>query len=1188
MKRMAVNPYLPGWEYVPDGEPHVFDGRLYIYGSHDKAHGTGYCQEDYVVWSAPVSDLSDWRCDGISFRKEQDSHNGCLKELWAPDVCKGTDGRYYLYYARAFVPEIGVAVSDSPAGPFEFYGFLQHENGEIWKEDLPFDPAVLYEDEDHIWLYSGFGTDPVPGMTMDMLQQMPEFSNLSKQELEGIMEHMDVMSNPSKSCSCLRLASDMKTVLKSSPVIPVHCNAAGTSFEEHPFLEASSIRKMKDTYYLVYSSIQGNELCYATSKYPDRDFIFGGVIISNGDLGYEGNTKRRAYTANNHGGMVEINGQWYIFYHRHTNLTQFSRQGCAEPITILSDGSIPQVEMTSCGLNGGALNADQPYSAHICCNIMGADGAKDIDHYENMKMDNPYITEEETGESKNQYVANLQTGSVCGVKYLNFQGEQSVEVVLRGKGQLALLLDHEDAETFAAADVDSGEWKRYTMTFEPVCGVHAIYFKCVSEEGAVDFSEFCFKKEIDFKKKRLDCTKEAEHLVSLMSLEEKARMMSATFDVSKSSPESLAKMAEDTRNEEHHYNVFPYGAGGNERLNIPPMLFVDGPRGVVCGNGKATCFPVSMCRGATFDVELEERIGKCIGKEVRAFGGNLFAGVCVNLPYHPGWGRSQETYGEESFQIGQMGAALVRGVQSEDIMACVKHFAFNCMENARFKCSVTCDQRTEKEVFLPHFKDCIDAGAASVMSAYNRYNGVHCGHHSYLLNQVLKKEWDFDGFVMSDFLWGVKDTVEAANGGQDMEMMMVQFFGDKLIKAVQDGFVPEERVEDGALRIARTVMAFDKNHKEYDMSFAGCNEHIATAREVAEKGITLIKNEDVLPLQREKIKKLAVIGKLAAMETIGDHGSSQVRPAYVVTPLEGIRRLHKDCEVVFHDGADIESAKELAANADAAIFVVGYDHDDEGEFISEDQSENYTGSVGGDRKNGLGLHEDEEKLLKEAGPLNPKSVAVLIGGNMIMMTEWYESVNAVVMAYYPGMEGGTALAEILYGDVNPSGKLPFVVPREEKDLPFVDWEATDQYFEYYHGYTRLEKHGIQPFIPFGFGLSYTTFSFSGISACIEGEELLTMVEVANTGNRAGDEVVQVYAGYQNSAVDRPVKQLCGFARVSLEAGERKSVKIQTPLEKLKWYNPVCRCWELERMEYQIYAGSSSSSRDLLQTTIQVI
>lgn len=689
------------------------------------------------------------------------------------------------------------------------------------------------------------------------------------------------------------------------------------------------------------------------------------------------------------------------------------------------------------------------------------------------------------------------------------------------------------------------------------------------------------------KEYRLEFTEEAQKIVSQLTLEQKVWLMGGNIDITKMSQEDLGNMMEMMMNDENHYNVTPYAAGGLEEFGVPPMLFADGPRGVVCGNRKTTCFPVSMARGATFDPELEERIGRCIGREVRAFGGNLFAGVCVNMPYNPGWGRSQETYGEETYQIGQMGAALVRGVQAEDVMACVKHYAFNNMENARFKCSVTCDQRTEQEVYLPHFRDCIEAGAASVMSAYNRYNGVHCGHHNYLLNQVLKKEWDFDGFVMSDFCWGVRDTVEAANGGQDMEMMWTQCFGSQLVKAVTDGFVPVEKVDEAALRIVRTIIAFDQNHKEYDMSVVGCEEHIKVAKEAAEKGITLLKNKDVLPLQRGKTKKIALIGKLANTAIIGDHGSSWVRPPYVVTPEEGLKKANSNCEVIYNDGSDLESAKALAKEVDAVIFVVGYNYDDEGEFISESEAGNYIGSVGGDRKFSLGLHTDEVKLLKQVGPVNEKSTAVLVGGNMIMMTEWYDCINAVIMAYYPGMEGGTALAEIIYGDINPSGKLPFVIPYAEKDLPQVEWEAEDQYYEYYHGYTRLDKNGVKPLVPYGYGLGYTTFAIRNPMAHVENQSLIVTASVKNTGLRDGDEVVQLYIGFENSAVDRPVRQLRGFKRVTVKTGEERDVTISTSLDKLKWYNPVKREWEFEKMEYSVFVGSSSAEEDLVKVSIDL-
>lgn len=677
---------------------------------------------------------------------------------------------------------------------------------------------------------------------------------------------------------------------------------------------------------------------------------------------------------------------------------------------------------------------------------------------------------------------------------------------------------------------------------------------------------------------RLKYTDEAKKIVESLSLEEKVSLMGGNLSLETMMAEAMSDRT-DT-----HYNMVPYPAGGIENKGVPPMLFVDGPRGVVCGIGESTCFPVSMLRGATFDTDLEERIGQAIGEEVRAFGGNTFAGVCINLPYNPGWGRSQETYGEESFHLGQMGSALVRGVQSRNVIACLKHFAFNQMENSRFKVSVDCDKRTEREVFLPHFKDCIDAGASSVMSSYNLYHGIHCGHHKYLLNQVLKKEWDFDGFIMSDFIWGVKDTVESANGGQNIEMCCTQFFGEKLVKAVKDGFVAESVIDDAAIRIVRTLLAFTKaDNDEYPKEkYVGSPEHIALAREAARKGITLLQNNNkVLPFKKESTKTIALIGSLACKEVIGDWGSSRVYPAYVVTPLQGLKNIAPDAQIICCDGSDNEKAKEAAAKADAVIFVVGYDHDDEGEYVSASQDVGSNFSIGGDRKE-LGLHENDIALIKEVGPVNKKSAVVLIGGNTIMMTEWKDYVSAILMAYYPGQEGGNAIAEILFGNVNPSGKLPFVVPYKESDLPQVNWDTEYQWYDYYHGYTKLEKEGIRPLLPYGFGLSYTEFAFSEPCFSKDEDNIYASCNVVNTGDVDGAEVVQLYVGFKNSKVDRPVKILRGFTRVELKPGEKKEVKLSCPIEKLKWYNPKTSSWELEHMEYEIYIGSSSDNKDLLQ------
>ena len=677
------------------------------------------------------------------------------------------------------------------------------------------------------------------------------------------------------------------------------------------------------------------------------------------------------------------------------------------------------------------------------------------------------------------------------------------------------------------------------------------------------------------KTNRLTFDGQAKDILKKLSLEQKVSLMSGNVSL------------EDMLNSAH-YNDVPYEAGRLKEFGVEPVKFCDGPRGVVCGTGNATCFPVTMCRGASFDRELEKEIGHAIGKEVRAYGGNLFAGVCVNLPYNPGWGRSQETYGEESFHIGEMGKALTEGVQEENVVACVKHFAFNQMEISRFKVDVNCDKRTEREVFFPHFKKIIDAGAGSVMSSYNLYNGVHAGHNKYLLTDVLKKEWDFDGFIMSDFGWGVTDTVEAANGGQDMEMCGTIWFGDRLIKAVEDGFVSEERIDDAALRIIRTQLAFKAaGNEKLDESILACPEHIALARKSVEEGITLLKNDNnVLPLSKD-IKKLLLVGKLGMKENIGDHGSSRVYPPYVVTPFKGLQDKLENTELLYTDGANLEKAKQMAKEADAVVFVVGFDHDDEGEFISENEEDNYTGAKGGDRKNSLGLHQDDIELINAVAPGNDHSVVVLIGGNMITMEEWKENVSSILMAYYPGMEGGNVIADILFGDVNPSGKLPYVVVKDENDLPYVNWDTPYQHYDYYHGYTKLEKEGITPAIPFGFGLSYTTFEYSEAEFSADKNGITASVNVTNTGKYDGDEVVQLYVGFADSKVDRPVKILRGFERVTIKAGESRRVKLFCPVEELKWYDPNHLTWRLDDIEYQVFVGSSSDDKDLIKGNVKI-
>lgn len=351
MKKKVYNPYLPEYEYIPDGEPHLFEGRVYIYGSHDRAFGSKYCEDDYVVWSAPENDLSDWRCEGVSYKRTQDPSNIQDEyQLWEPDVTRGPDGRYYLYYCLSFLHEIGVAVSDSPAGPFEFNGHVKYpesiHGGAVLREHMPFDPAVLTDEDGRVYLYYGFA----PAKDKEISIPDPDILDIPEEEKEELRKLAKKFANEqfSEYSMVAELAPDMVTLKAPREMIPGGNHEEGTSFEGHRFFEASSIRKIGNLYYFVYSSYKSHELCYAVSEKPDKDFQYGGILVSNGDIGLNGRTRPVNVLGNNHGGMVNANGNWYIFYHRQTNGTEYSRQGCAEKIYIHPDGSIDQVEITSC------------------------------------------------------------------------------------------------------------------------------------------------------------------------------------------------------------------------------------------------------------------------------------------------------------------------------------------------------------------------------------------------------------------------------------------------------------------------------------------------------------------------------------------------------------------------------------------------------------------------------------------------------------------------------------------------------------------------------------------------------------------------------------------------------------------------------------------------------------------------
>ena len=628
------------------------------------------------------------------------------------------------------------------------------------------------------------------------------------------------------------------------------------------------------------------------------------------------------------------------------------------------------------------------------------------------------------------------------------------------------------------------------------------------------------------------------------------------------------------------FGVRSYPGGGVQRLGIPPFLFTDGPRGVIIPG--STCFPVSMARGASWDVVLEEKVGDIIGKEARAQGANLFGGVCINLLRHPGWGRAQETYGEDPFHLGEFGVALVRGVQLHNVMATAKHYAANSIEHSRFKVDVQISERTLREVYLPHFKRCIEEGCATVMSAYNKIRGEYCGHNSYLLRDILKNEWGFDGFIHSDWMNGLKDTIKGIFGGLDVEMPQAKYYGKKLEKAIKLGEVPISLVDDSVRRILSTVLRFTtkEDSQNYDSDLIGCNDHVLLAREVAEKSMVLLKNQDnLLPFNLDEIENLAVIGPLADMKNTGDHGSSYVRQKNIITPLQGIKNLiGSKINIIHNEGSDIDVAQQIAQSVDSVLLVVGYTFKDEGEYIPRI-------SKGlGDRID-LGLRKDDIKLINTVSKVNKKCVVVLVGGSAILMEEWKGNIPSILMAWYSGMEGGNALANILFGKVNPSGKLPFTIPKDPAHLPYFNIYVDDIEYGYYHGYTLMEKEGIEPAFPFGFGLSYTKYSYKNVRVESTDEKIIVKVDISNIGTNTGEEIVQLYIGFENSSVDRPLKLLRGFKRVALKPKETKTVSIDVKKKDVAWYNPDNKVWEVERIEYTIYIGPSSKNEDLLSTKI---
>jgi beta-glucosidase len=665
-------------------------------------------------------------------------------------------------------------------------------------------------------------------------------------------------------------------------------------------------------------------------------------------------------------------------------------------------------------------------------------------------------------------------------------------------------------------------------------------------------------------KSKENLEKQINALLSAMTLKEKIRMIHGR----RFFPQVM-------KNVLLHGSVFytPFRGGGCKRLGIPEIKFTDGPRGVVCY--RSTCLPAAMLRASTFDDGLEYRIGKMIAKEAAAAGANFFAGICINLVRNPRWGRCQETYGEDPCLLGKMGAALTRAVQEEGITACPKHFALNSIEDRRFYADARADERTLREVYLPHFRKCVNAGAMSIMSAYNKVNGEYCAENEPLLTGILRGEWGFEGFVMSDFMWGVHDTEKALGAGLDIEMPFPRDYNSRKIKRLLGhGRLSTMHVDAAVKNILRALIKLTPNIKPEGKAVIGCEEHCRLSREAAAKGMVLLKNNGALPLGKDV--KIAVTGPYADVVNTGDKGSSQVKSRYHITPYRGIKRVFGDSAL--YNGTDVSKALKAAMESGAVVVCAGFDHKTEGEFIMKAGygAKKKPAGRGGDRER-LGLSAEEIKLIKGLKEAGKKVIVCLIAGGAVLTSEWKDSADAILMMYYSGLEGGNALADILCGEVNPGGKLPFTVAKRQQDYPKF-MEFADRPYEidygYYHGYTLFDKEKTEPEYPFGFGLSYTAFEIKDIKLQQSEGRITVSARVKNTGSVKGSEVVQVYAGSEETGKERPVKLLKGFKRVELKPGEEKQVDIPIETDDLKFYDPENKEWELDK-SYNIYVGNDS-------------
>lgn len=629
----------------------------------------------------------------------------------------------------------------------------------------------------------------------------------------------------------------------------------------------------------------------------------------------------------------------------------------------------------------------------------------------------------------------------------------------------------------------------------------------------------------------------------------------------------------------------------SQDVSIAPFRLRDGPRGVhTHNNTKATTFAVAMARGASFDTDLEYRVGRVQGREMVALRYDLTLAPQINTVRHPRWARSQESYSEDPLMLGKFGAAYVRGMQ-EFVPACPKHFAANNMDENRETMSANMDEQTLRENYTLAFKIVVEeSDPACIMAAYNRVNSLHATENPHLLTDILRDDWGWEGFVISDWWATTPDNgAGTLNAGLDLEMPDESAFRT-LPGNLSDGEVTSARINQAAMRILNARARFGQladgySHASPDQSIVEHPDHIAVARETAEKGAVLLENDGILPVG-DDVTSILVMGPDATLpvpETnvegvphgLGDRGSSNTNPPYAVSYAAGLATRAGQSGI----SVDISVTPADAANADLIVIPVTMQHEDEGEAFGG----------GGDRDDltlsgGHPTHWQTKptQFIQQVAAVNPNVVVLIATGAAVLVEDWRDSARAIVHSFYPGQEGGNAIASLLFGDVNFSAKLPFTVGTSESQYPYFGNADDVVNIDYLHGYEKFETEALVPRYWFGHGMSYTTFEYSELEILCdemtaEGAVNAT-VKVTNTGDVAGDEVVMAFVGYPSTAVRRPVKEIKQWRRTGVLApGESTNVFFSIPVRDLRYWGD--EGWTLEDLAYQLSVASSAAPDD---------